>query len=246
LFAYLSTAQWLAGLSTNISQFRQVVANLPGPGMENREQIEKVFDLVSRLVKSSGIEDVSGVGVSAAPVAPGLFRNKLIVHHAEGSGKGFVWSMFGRSPHALGSESMLPTNTAIAAFADLDLAQLWQVLQTELRQSGVPQAAQMAQAFPQMFEKQTQIPWTALLESLGGELGVVLTLDESKRISFPAGPRNQLDLPAPGLLFAVKTKNDLLYERISAQLSANPKAVMSEEAGLKICSMPLDLPIIAR
>jgi hypothetical protein len=243
LFLYLSTAQWLAGLSTNISQFRQVLSALPGQGMENRDQIEKVFELVSRLVKSSGIEDVSGVGVSAAPVAPGLFRNKLIVHHPEGSGKGFLWSMFGRAPHALGSESMLPTNTAIAAFADLDLAQVWQVLQTEMSQSGIPQAAEMARAFPQMFEKQTQIPWPALLESLGGDVGVVLTLDETKRISIPAGPRNQMDLPAPGLLFAVKIKNDLLYERISAKLSENPKAIMSEEKGLKICSMPLDLPI---
>src|SRR3954470_782214 len=202
LFLYLSTAQWLAGLSTNISQFRQVLSALPGPGMENRDAIEKVFELASRLVKSSGIEDVSGVGVSAAPVAPGLFRNKFILHHVEGAGQGFLWTMFGRSPHALASEAMLPTNTTFAAFADLDVAQVWQVLQREMSQSGIPQAGEIARSFPQMFEKQTEIPWAALLESLGGELGLVFTLDQTRRISIPAGPRNQMDLPAPGLLLA--------------------------------------------
>ena len=112
-----------------------------------------------------------------------------------------------------------------------------------MSQSGIPQAAEIARSFPQMFEKQTEIPWTALLESLGGELGLVFTLDQTRRISIPAGPRNQMDLPAPGLLLALKIKNDLLYERISSKLSANPKSVMSEEKGLKMCSLPLELPL---
>src|SRR5947207_3111475 len=70
LFVYLATDQWLAGLSTNISAFRQIILSLPGPGMENRAEIERVFELLTRLVKSSGIEDVTGVGLSGAPVGP--------------------------------------------------------------------------------------------------------------------------------------------------------------------------------
>src|SRR5204863_1402660 len=71
LFLYLATDQWLAGLSTNISAIRQVVLSLPGPGMQNRAEIERVFDLLTRLVRSSGVEDVTGVGMSGAPIGPG-------------------------------------------------------------------------------------------------------------------------------------------------------------------------------
>jgi len=243
LFLYLATDQWLAGLSTNIAEFRQVALSLPGPAMQEREKINSAFELVTRLVKGSGVEDVTGIGVSGAPIAPGLYRNKLILHHASGAGRGFLWSMFGRAPHALRAQEMLPANTALAAFGDLDVAQLWQVIERELTQSGVAEAAEAARALPQMFEKQTQIPWKPLLDSLAGEIGLVLTLDDTRKVSLPSGHGGQIELPAPALLVALKVKSDLLYDRVSAMLQSNPKSATSEQAGLKICSMPLPLPL---
>jgi hypothetical protein len=243
LFLYLATDQWLATLSTNISQLREVVLGLPGTQGQNGDQIEHVFDLISQLVQTSGVQDVSGVGVSGAQVAPGLFRNKFVAHHPNGAGKGFLWTMFGAAPHPMTGQDMLPPTTALAMFGDLDVALLWQVLQKELADSGMPQAAEVARSFPQLFEKQTQIPWEPLLASLGGEIGVVLTLDEARKISLPTGPGGQIELSAPGLLVAVKVKNDLLFDKISALLQANPKTVRSEEKGLKMCSMPLGLPL---
>jgi hypothetical protein len=236
LFLYLATDQWLAGLSKKVSDFREVVLGLPGPGMENREEIERAFELVSRLVKSSGVEDVTGAGLSGAPIASGLFRNKVVLHHPSGAGQGFLWTMFGRQPHALSGQDMLPAETALAAFGDIDISQLYQVLQRELSQSGIPQAAEMARSFPQMFQKQTQVAWNPLLESLAGEVGLIVTLDEAKKVSVPAG-RKPIEMPNPGLLVAIKVKNEYLYERLSTELSANPKAIMSEEAGLKLCSI---------
>src|SRR5262249_24518406 len=142
----------------------------------------------------SGVEDVTGVGASSAPVAPGLFRNKFILHHPSGGGHGFLWSMFGSRPHPLRGQDMLPANTALAAFGDLEIAQLWQVLEGELKQSGIPEAVEAARTFPQMFEKQTQIPWTSLLNSLGGEIGLLLTLDESQKVAVPTG-RGSIEIP---------------------------------------------------
>jgi hypothetical protein len=243
LFLYLATDQWLAGLSTNISDFREVLLSMPGPWNENRDDIERAFDVVTHLVQNCGVEDVTGVGLSSAPVAPGLFRNKFILHHANGAGQGFLWSMFGRAPHALSGQDMLPANTALAAFGDLDVAQVWKVLEEELTQSGIGPAVEMARSFPKMFEKQTTIPWAALLASLGGEIGVVLTLDEGAPISIPAGRGSPIELPGPALIIAVKVNNDLLYTHLSTQFKANPKAVTSDEGGLKICSMPMELPV---
>jgi len=243
LFLYLAVDQWLAGLSTNISELRQVALSLPGPGMEDPETIESVFDLLMRLVKGSGVEDFTGVGMSVAPIAPGLHRNKFILHHPTGAGQGFLWSMFGRSAHPLRGQDMLPANTALAAFGDLDVAQLWQVLERELTQSGIRDIVEGVRAFPQMFEKQTQIPWKPLLDSLGGEIGVILTLDLAKQFSIPGNRGNQVELPTPALLIAIKVNNDLLYSQISAKLQPNPQTVTSEEPGLKICAMPIPLPL---
>lgn len=241
LFLYLATDQWLTGLSSNITQIQEILLSLPGPG--DRDQMGSAFHLLSRLVKSSGVEDVTGVGVSAAPVAPGLFRNKMLLHHPVGAGQGFLWSMFGRAPHALHGLSMLPTNTALAAFGDLDVKELWQVLERELSQSGIPDAAEAVASWPKTFEAKTKIPWAGLLASLGGEAGTLLTLDETKPIELPMGRGARVSLPAPGLLIAAKVSNTLLYDRLSAELQANPKTVTTEQGGWKICSMPLPIPI---
>jgi len=176
-------------------------------------------------------------------VAPGLFRNKFIAHHPQGAGKGFLWSMFGRAPHPLTAQSMLPANTALTMFGDFDVNQLWQVLERELLDSGIPEAQEVVRNWPQLFEKQTKIPWADLLASLGGEVGVILTLDETKTIELPMGRGARISLPEPGLVIAVKVNNTLLYDKLSVQLQANPKAITTEEGGLKICSMQVPAPI---
>src|SRR5512134_2602208 len=54
LFLYMATDQWLAGLSTNLAQWQQVLSSLPGPG--NREELGRAFELITKLVKTSGVE----------------------------------------------------------------------------------------------------------------------------------------------------------------------------------------------
>ena len=243
LFFYLAADQWLAGLSTNIARFQEVLFALPSPAQGNRDEIERAFGLITRLVQASGVEAITGVGASSAPVAPGLYRSKFIVHHPGGAGQGFVWSMFGRAPHAMAGQSMLPTNTAFAAFGDLDVAQLWQVLERELTQSDIPGAAEALRSWPEQFEKSTKLPWNKLIESLGGEAGLLLTLDNAHTVELPMGTGGRMALPAPGLFMAVKVKNSLLYDRISTELKSNPKSVTTEEAGLKICAMPVPVPL---
>src|SRR5690349_10356471 len=87
LYLYLATDQWLKGLSQKVSDLKGVVAGIGRPAPQEAEQIERGFNLISSLIQRCGVEDITGVGVSAAPVAPGLYRNKLIIHHAAGTGQ---------------------------------------------------------------------------------------------------------------------------------------------------------------
>ena len=247
LYLYLATDQWLKGLSKKISDLRGFVSAIARPQGQEAEHIDRAFDLASSLIQRSGVEDVTGVGMSAAPVAPGLYRNKFVLHHASGAGKGFLWSLFGKAAHTLSAQDLLPSTTALAVYGDFDVTQLFTTLQNELAKSGIPEVAQFATAFPQMFQKQTGIPWADLLASLDGEAGVILTLDPSKNVAIPLGPAGALDIPTPGLVAAVKVKNDLLYNHLSTMFRKNPQAVVREEGGLKLCSMdmpnPIDLPL---
>ena len=243
LYLYLATDQWLNGLSKKISDLRGVVTGIAGAAGQEAEQIEKGFDLATSLIQRSGIEDVTGVGLSAAPVAPNLYRNKFILHHASGAGQGFLWSLFGKAPHPLAAQDLLPSTTALAVYGDLDVVQLWTTLQTELARSGIPEVVGFANSLPQMFQQQTGIPWAELLASLDGDLGVILTLDPAKNVSIPMGPAGALDIPTPGLIAAVKVKNNLLYDHLSGMFKKNPQVVAREEGGIKSCAMDMPNPI---
>ena len=243
LFAYLSTEQWLADLSQKISSVREMVLGLPDVGQADRRQVSQAFDLLVRLTQSSGLQELAGVGLSAAQVAPELYRSKFILHHRVGAAQGFMWSMFGRAPHPLAGLEMLPRHTGFAAFGDIDLAELWKVIERELSQSGVPEAEQVAREWPQMFEAKTKVSWPKLLSSLGGEVGVMLTMDETRKVRFPLGGDAALEFPEPALLVAVKVNDALLFDRVTQELRDNPQAVLSEEPGLKLCVMPLPIPL---
>ncbi|HLP77372.1 MAG TPA: hypothetical protein VK327_10700, partial [Candidatus Paceibacterota bacterium] len=90
-------------------------------------------------------------------------------------------------------------------------------------------------------EKQTKVSWQKLIASLDGEVGIVLTLDESKRIQLPMA--QGLELPEPGLLIAVKVNDDLLYNRLASELKKSGSAQITEEKGLKMTAMPLPIPL---
>lgn len=242
VYAYLATDQWLAGLSTNVIRIKDFVLSLPDVSGGDREEINQVFDLLARGVAKSGLENLTGVGISGVQIAPDLHRTKFILHHKQGLGEGLFWNVTGKKSHALTGLDFLTTNTAVAAFGDLDIAALWEALASGMSKSGVPELADGIQKFPAEFEKQTKLSWSKLLASFGGEIGLVLTLDDANRISLPLGAEG-IEFPAPGLLFAAKMNDDLLFDRISGELKKSQMVELADEKGLKMCAMPIPLPL---
>jgi len=130
-YLYLGTAQWLDGLSAKVGHWRQTFTAMPSLKPDDATNVNKAFDIATRLIKDSGIEDVSGVGLSSVEIEKGMFRNKALLHHYPGKGTGFLWQLAGKEPHALTGLDFLPANTALAIFSDLDLPVLWTVAQKE-------------------------------------------------------------------------------------------------------------------
>ena len=101
LYLYLSTEEWLKGLSDQISQLRDFVNAAPGTSAADKQNATRVFDLLATMVKHSGVEEVSGFGVSSIALEKGIYRSRSMLHHYRGNDTGYLWSLFGRRPHAL-------------------------------------------------------------------------------------------------------------------------------------------------
>jgi hypothetical protein len=243
LFLYLGTAQWLDGLSTRVSNYRQTFASMPDLKPDDLAKLNQGFDAVTRLIKDSGIEDVSGAGLSSIEIEKGLYRNKVIVHHYPGKGSGFLWKMLGKEPHALTGLDLLPANTALAVFSDVDIPLLWSVAQQEVSESQIPQAQTWLQKLPDAFEQKTKVKWDQFLNSLGGEFGLVLTLDESNNIPIPLPSARAAQIPAPRLMIVLKVNDDTIFNRIDQELKKNRQVVSVDQAGVKMRTMPLSLPL---
>jgi len=217
VFVYVSPEKWLSGLSTNLEGWRELALSASEMSQEERGQANAAFGSAIRLLQASGVEDLNGVGLSGVQIARDLYRSKFVLNTRAGKQKGFLWSVLGSAPHPLRGLELLPANTGLAAFGDLEIAQVWDILQRELRKAGIPELAQWADNWPKMFEAQTKLSWDQLLKSLGGEVGMLITLDEKRPIKFPIGEQT-IEFPEPALLMAVRVKNDLLYDRITSDL----------------------------
>jgi hypothetical protein len=243
LYLYLSTEQWLKNLSGTIGSWRNSIASLPGV-QEQRQQVENAFNVSTRLIKDSGLENISGIGMSSVEREPGMYYNKMIVHHYADQGNGFIWTMFGKEPHELAGLDLLPTNTAMAMFYDLDAAQVWDVIQKECQLSGYPEATNFLKTFPEQFEKSAGIKWEDAIGSLGGEFGVVLTLNDSKIVTVPIPTQEPLDIPEPGLMLVVKVKNDVIFNRFEELIKKSGQHAISTDAkDLKMRTVPVPLPL---
>lgn len=242
VYGYLATDQWLAGLSTNVAQIKEFLLNMPEVSGKEREDIVRGLDLVGQGIAKSGLESLTGVGISGVQITPELHRTKMILHHRQGQGNGLFWNVMGQKPHALTGLDFLTTNTAVAAFGDVDIVGLWGAIESAMAKSGVPELTDGIKKFPAEFEKQTKLSWAKLLTSFDGEIGLVLTLDQHNKIGLPLGAEG-LEIPTPGLLMVVKMKDDLLFERISSELKKSQMVELTDEKGLKMCSMPIPLPL---
>lgn len=243
LYLYLSTEQLLNGVSDRISQWRNVFGSLPDVKPEDQENITKVFDLLTHLVRDSGLEDVSGVGLSSLAREPGFYHGKAVVHHYKGKGTGFLWTLFGSKPHSLEGLNLLPANTVFAACSDLDVPLLWSVIQKEAGQSGFPQAQQFLETLPDNFEAATGLKWNQVLASLGGQYAVAMTLDDTRMVTIPL-PGGGLEIPEPALMFVAKVKDDTLFNRIDKALDESGQQIIrADKPNLKMRTLPLPLPL---
>ena len=142
-----------------LGAWRGLLGAIPDLKAEDRENLDKAFDIVTNLIQKSGIEDVSGFGMSAIARETNFYHSKLVLHHYPGKGSGFLWNMFGQKPHALDGLNLLPASTALAAFTDLDAPMLWSVDPKAGRPIRLPASRRAAQQAARELREATGLKW---------------------------------------------------------------------------------------
>lgn len=239
---YLDTEQWMTILNKKLDIWRQVVSSTPEIAMDEQQK-KRLFDAVQQFIADSGLEEISGVGLSAAPLENGLFRNRSILYHFPGKNTGFLWSILGKVKQPLKGLDYLPSTTAMAAFFDLDVATLWPYLQQVIDRAGIPGNNPWLVDFSGQFQASTGLKWTEFLDSLGGEFGLLLNVNEATRIRI-ALEKSVVEMPETGVGFFVKTRNDLIFKRIDQLVRENNTVIKQETNGCRLLTLKMPLPLL--
>lgn len=243
LYAYLSTAQFLGGLSARVADLRGFVLGMAGAGDEGRRSVEQVFTGIESAVRHSGLEQLAGVGVSGIAVEPGLYRTRMVFER-KGGADGYLWRFFGTQAHPLGALEWLPADTVWAAFADVDLPGIWGALKQEATRAEFRPLLEGMEELNTNVRQATGRSLEEQLASHAGEIGVALTLDAARRfeLRLPGGGE-AIELPEPALLVAIKVKDDALFGWIEAMLSEQPESVRGETETARWRSVPVPVPV---
>jgi hypothetical protein len=247
LYVYLSTEQALSGLSAKMESISNFIGNLPGVPGAQTATIGKIFDFANAWLKDSGIEQISGVGMSSIAREPGFYYSKMVVHHYPGQNAGEIWTLMGKGPHPLKELDLLPEDTVMATFSDLDLPLAWTNLQKHLKQLDISAVTDGLEKWPEQFRKLTELDFDKVLDSLGGNYGMILTLDAEKKVSLPI-PGAPMEIPSPGLAIIVKVNSDVIFDRVDALCKGNPLVVRVDNPDLKMrtVTVPIPLPVELR
>jgi len=233
-YLYLSMAQWLGKVDRGIDALHQVMlANEAGQSPENLQKGEQAIATVKDMAKKSGLEDITGIGASSLNYAPGLYRNKLFVHHDPANGSGLIWSIDGKAPHALTGLDLLPVDTASAAIGDFDLAAVINFLRDEANQSGIPEVKDEVTQWQTQFAGLSGLQLDDVLASLSGTFGMVVTLDATATIAVPVGAQ-PVTMPQPRLAVLIAVNNDVVFKQVDKMLATAPAIEKVDEPDVRM------------
>jgi DNA-directed RNA polymerase subunit RPC12/RpoP len=242
-YLFVDTASWLSDIGKQLETWKSLAAMAPSGGPQDkvgRESLETGFAILEDVVTKSGLEQISAIGASSRAVEPGVYVNKLFIHHS-GKGNGFLWSTFGEKPHHLELVDLLPTDTALAISSDVNLTDLIPGLREEVAKSGVPNATQVFDNGLLQFTAMTGMPLEDLFKSFDGSMGMILTLNQAKKISVPVEDK-ALAVPTPRLAILLHVKDDRIFNLIDKSFGAAPGVQKHDSAELRVRTMEAPIP----
>ena len=214
-----------------------------GPNHQLDQPLTLVANLSHALLDQAGIGNIKGVGMSSKKSQADLFRNKVFIHHDEAKASGKLWSILGSEPHEFEMLKLLPAETALAFSHEIHPQALLDWIPDLLEAGGAPpQAKGMFEQSLQMANAQFGLE--GLLASFDNEIGMFITLDDSKKVQLPP-PLGEA--PMPSFAIMAKVKDDKLSDFVlsALQQAGGPQMEKRTVAGIEmlVITEPAPLPV---
>jgi prepilin-type processing-associated H-X9-DG protein len=242
-YLYMSTERFLKEFGSEFGDFQDMLLTMAA-APDELDEANAVFDLLAKSVEQSGIANVSGIGLSSIARSEDLYLNKAVIHRYADAERGKLWDMFGAKSHELGALKMLPENTVLAGFGDLNLELLWNWISEAISESEIPE---LHRGFVEMQSELLRegVNLKQLFASVDSEMGVVMTTDEETQVPFET-PDGLIQAPSISIMLVVKVKDDTLFELIDGTLPPDPEIERVDTLEMRLRSMesPSPLPII--
>ncbi len=194
-----------------------------------------------KLLVDSGIMSIDGVGMSSVSISATLHHSTIVIHRGKRSPDDLISQWTKKTSKPLNNLKLLPTDTVFASFSDHNLLKVWGWIDKEISESNMDEMISGWKLMKTGLDAGGIDP-VKLLDSLNGQIGIIVTLDESKTFEVPEADQT-MTLPVPGLALIIDTRDDFLFSLLQKTM---PMAVIKEENGQKTLTMPnLPLPFEA-
>ena len=191
-----------------------------------RNNVELGLKMSSRFSRSTGLSNLLGYGSSSRPFSQGLYSHRQVLEAEADRARGLLWEFFSPNPAAPESLSMLPAETAVASVGEFQFVRIFNWLDHMISDTSIEADYRAALA-----EIQKTFPLKELLESMGEDVGLGLTLDPENMHEIEAEEGLTLRLPDPGGFLLVKTKNTMLLDLITGLLGMSGAPIAVREFG---------------
>ena len=206
-------------LNEGIKKIRAMLSSMPQSRGSGGPSPIMVVDVIEKLIKQSGVEEISACGMSSVLIDPQaketFFHNKTFLYHGNKKPGGFLWTLIPSENKTLTDIKRLPKNTIFAFSVKLAPNQAWNVIKRICIQIPVPQVKMMPVIAETQFLAKNKVPLTSVLNSLSGNwFGVVVST-----IAADGKPvlEGMLEVPAV---------NPAVFTVVKNILKKNPRAVI--------------------
>ena len=241
LYAYMNTAKVMKQLDQMVESLIAMTEEGGDDSIFNNPlfgpMIGNLVGAIKPAYDESGLSRIDGVGMSSFAVREDLWRSKMYVHRSSPEDEGLIWKILGSEPHELSVLDLAPENTAVLAHSDLDINALlgWIDRISAKMNDGQTLTAEM--------------PGEAkdVLNSYGGEVGFLMTLDPEKQITLPGFMfQMEEDIEMDSFAFALmlRAKDDTLLTMLNDAMSGGLAPPQKTKVGLvTLHSVPMPMPI---
>jgi len=213
---------------------------------QQQAEAEQAKKAIRAVLNHSSLRSLEDVGVSVIP--DGDLNRVRFFLRMPGEATGLRKALGGKpAPRRLLHAA--PSSTVLFFDTDLSVRAFRSVIDTAYREAAPPEARDNLRLGLAQVEQASGLPVKDILDSLEGEMAVAVSFDDSGGATVPGLQGQAVQIPKPGLLVALQTRNAVLFDSLHTLFlrgGMNPTTVtLAQEArGFTVAVPPLGFPVL--